>query len=75
MDVLFLISNNLKASSPTIYLNSEGFSDVIAFKITFATSIGGEPFSNLGLNPEILFCVISEYGELGVSTRHAFSYL
>jgi hypothetical protein len=36
----------LKASSPTKYLDSGGtFFEVIAFKMTLATSIGGEPFS------------------------------
>jgi hypothetical protein len=34
--------------------------------MTFATSIAEEPLSNLGLNPETLFCVISAYGELGL---------
>jgi hypothetical protein len=33
--------------------------------MVFANSSGGEPFSNLGLNPESLFCVISLYGEFG----------
>ena len=67
MSELFsLISISLKASSPTRYLNFGGFSDVTAFKMTFATSIAEEPFSNLGLNPETLFCVISAYGELGL---------
>jgi hypothetical protein len=45
---------------PTKYLDSAGtFLDVIAFKMTLATSIGAKPFSNLGLNPAILFSVIS----------------
>ena len=59
-DLFFLISISFKASLPTKYLNSdEIFLDVMAFKMTSATSIAGKPFSNLGLNPAILFSVIS----------------
>jgi hypothetical protein len=58
--LFFLISISLKASLPTKYLDSGGtFLDVIAFKMTLATSIGDEPFLNLGLNAAILFSVIS----------------
>lgn len=56
-ELFSLISTSLKASSPTRYLNFGGFSDVTAFKMTFATSIAEEPFSNPGLNPETLFWV------------------
>jgi len=58
-DLLFLISISLKASLPTKYLNSGRTSlDIMAFKMTLATSIGDEPFSNLGLSAAILFSVI-----------------
>jgi hypothetical protein len=53
-ELFSLIFISLKASSPTRYLNFGGFSDVTAFKVTFAT-IAEEPFSNLGLNPEPSF--------------------
>jgi hypothetical protein len=57
--LFFLISINLKASLPTKYLNSGGTSlDVMAFKMALATSIGGKPFLNLGLNPASLLSVI-----------------
>jgi hypothetical protein len=45
-----------------MYLNL-GLSDVTASRIASATSLGEEPFSNLGLNAEILFWVISAYGK------------
>jgi hypothetical protein len=64
-DLFFLISISFKASLPTKYLVSDGtFLDVMVFKMTLATSIAGKPFLNLGLNPAILFSVISVYGEL-----------
>jgi hypothetical protein len=45
-----------------MYLNL-GLSDVTASRIVSATSLGEEPFSNLGLNAEILFWVSSAYGK------------
>ena len=45
-----------------MYLNL-GLSDVTASRIVSATSLAEEPFSNLGLNAEILFWVISAYGK------------
>src|SRR5215207_7251340 len=62
-EVFFLMSINLKASSPTKYRKC-GVSDVIHFKMILATSMGAEPLSNLGLKPAILFRISSEYGEL-----------
>ena len=62
-ELFFLMSINLKASSPTKYRKC-GVSDVTHFKIVLATSIGDEPLSNLGLKPTILFRINSEYGEL-----------
>ena len=45
-----------------MYLNI-GLSDETASRIVSATSLAEEPFSNLGLNAEILFWVISAYGK------------
>lgn len=64
-DAFFLFSIIFKAYWPTRYLVF-GLSDVMASRITIATSRGDEPFSNLGLDAEIIFWINSAYDDMAL---------
>jgi hypothetical protein len=65
--LFFLISISLKASLPTKYLDSAGtFLDVIAFKMTLATSIGAKLQTMLIVNHLVICQDKIQFGSVTV---------